>query len=234
MNLKEFLNYRKNCPLCDGPLTTYLHSKKRQSIRYENGRMVVIFLLKSTKGKGLDYKVGYSFGLEDNSFCAEFYDKSLFRYEKEIPLFLVNRFKELNHNLKDLRFYRVCNSCQRYDYISFPFRINLKNNILESWLIRSESFVFIQNYGGALDDRYRVYRVNNWHSPDNDYNQANGDKKWIALDESWITYWITENAASARIDGPIPNLATALQLPLIPFISKEETFSRIKKLITFS
>jgi hypothetical protein len=232
MNLKEFLNYRKICPLCDSLLTTYLHSKKRQSIKYENNRVTVIFPLIPLKknGKGTDYKsnflfkVGYSFGLEDNSFCVEFYDKNLFRYEKETPRFLIDRFKELNQNLKDLRFYRVCNGCQRYNYISFSFKIDLKNNTLKPWRLRSEYFGFIQNYGGALDDKYRVYRMTNWYSLGSDTEN-----------ESWINYWITKRPFDAQFDIPMPiPEVTFLHLPLIPFVSREETLNRIKKLILFS
>jgi hypothetical protein len=223
MNLKQFFNYRKNCPLCDSPLTTYLHSKKRQVIKYENNRAVVIFPLTSIKSKKTEHKVGYSFGLDDHSFCVEFYDKNLFRYEKEVPLFLINRFKELSKNLKELRFYRVCNNCQRYNYISFSFKIDFKNNILKPWRLRSEYFGFIQNYGGGLDDRYRIYRVTNWHSLGND-----------GENESWINYWITKNVFEAEFDSPMPVPVNSLHLPFIPFVSKEETLERIKKLILFS
>jgi hypothetical protein len=221
MNLKEWVNYKKYCPVCSSPLITYLHSQKRQSIRYEEGRMVVIFPLHSLKGKSNDHKVGYSFGLEDSSYHIEFYDKEMKRLDREAPPSLIKKFKQLNSNLGDYKFYRQCESCKRYNYASNYFKLNLKNNQLAPWELRSEYFGLIQNYGGAQDDRYRVYRLLNYY-----YNVGEG--------ESFLSYWITKNAFDAMANHTQPSHATSLHLPLIRFISQEETIKRIKKLIIFS
>ena len=94
-NVKDWFDYRRNCPLCENVLITYLHSDRRQSIRFEDNRLVVIFPLDAIKGKKNQalYKVGYSFSLTDDTFCIEFYDKNNFRIDNEIPNFLPNRFR---------------------------------------------------------------------------------------------------------------------------------------------
>jgi hypothetical protein len=220
VNLKDWLNYRKNCPICDSLLTTYLHSKKRQSIRYEEGRVIVVFPL-TAKGKTTaDYKVGFSFGLGADDFCIEFYDKNHFRLEKDTPTFLIKRFKELHKNQGSLKFYRLCNGCNRYNYTSKSFLLKFDTAaVLPGYEIRSEYFGLIQNYGGAKDDRYRVYRLLNY------YDDGEG---------SYLDYWITNNAYDAQSDSSIPSISTHLQLPLIKFVSQQQTLERIQKLITFS
>ena len=186
--------------------------------------MIVVFSLSAlVKGKTTaDYKVGYSFGLDKDDFCIEFYDKNSFRLEKETPTFLIKRFKELNKNLKELKFYRHCNGCNRYNYTSKSFYLKFDTAaILPGYEVRSEYFGLIQNFGGAKDDRFRVYRLLNFYYDDKG-------------EESHLDYWITNNVYDARSDAPKPNTSTYLQLPLIRFVSQEETLERIKKLITFS
>src|SRR5260370_42333140 len=200
MNLKEWIDHRKCCPVCEAPLITYLHSQRRQSIRYEDGRVIVIFALYGLKNKGNHHKVGYSFSLLDNSYCIEFYDKELNKIEEPAPS-LIKKFKELNANLGDYKLYRLCESCLRYNYASNYFKIDLKNNQLDPWKVRSEYFGLIQNYGGAKDDRYRVYRLFNFY----------GSGK----EESFLFYWITSDANVARSDYGQPAIATSLHLPLI-------------------
>jgi hypothetical protein len=220
VNLKDWLNYRKNCPICTSPLTTYLHSKKRQSIRYEEGRVIVVFPLTAKGHTTIDYKVGYSFDLEEDNFCMEFYDKNLFRLEKETPTFLIKRFKELDKNQGALKFYRQCNSCNRYNYSSNNFSLFLKERmVMPGYKVRSEYFGLIQNYGGTNDDRFRVYRLLNYYD---------------SGAYSYLDYWVTSNVYDARSDIPMPNISTHLQLPLIKFVSQEQTLERIRKLITFS
>lgn len=221
-DVKDWFDYRRNCPLCENVLITYLHSDRRQSIRFENNRLVVIFPLDAIKGKKNQalYKVGYSFSLTDDTFCIEFYDKNNFRLINEIPNFLLNRFRELNKNLRLLKFYKECGSCQRYFYSSSSFVLNLSSNSVEIDLFY-EYFGFAENFGGAQDNRYRIYRLINWLQ----------DKS------SRLTYGVDNNILHSQPDIHRPILLngyTSLDLPLIKFVSKKDTLKRIKKLITFS
>jgi hypothetical protein len=224
MKLQEWLNHHKNCPLCVAPLTTYLHSTKRQAIKWEEGRMVVIFELRSTdKRKSSDYKVGYSFHLTENQFCIEFYSKDGIRIEKEVQPHLMDKFKSLDSNLKSYRFYRQCNSCKRYHYSSSAFKLNLKDASLyfkEPFIVSSEYFGLIQAMEQGSKTPFRIYRLLNCYT-----------EKEIG---SHLTYWSASSPHGTLSDWTVPNEATFLDLPLIPFVSINETLERIKKLILFS
>ena len=184
-NVKDWFDYRRNCPLCENVLITYLHSDRRQSIRFEDNRLVVIFPLDAIKGKKNQalYKVGYSFSLTDNTFCIEFYDKNNFRIDNEIPNFLSNRFKGLNTNLGFLKFYKECGGCHRYFYSSNNFVLDLQLNCVEISPLY-EYFGFAENYGGARDDRYRIYRLVNW----------------LQSKTSYLSYGVDNNISHVQID----------------------------------
>jgi len=223
-NVKDWFIYRRNCPLCENVLTTYLHSDRRQSIRFEDNKLVVLFPLDAIKGKGRkdhgNYKVGYAFSFLDNTFCIEFYDKNNFRIENEIPAFLLARFRELNKNLTSLKFYKECGTCHRYFYSSNNFVLDLQSTCVEINPFY-EFFGFAENYGGAQDDRYRIYRLVNW----------------LQSKTSYLSYGIDKNISHVLIYNHRPVLLsgyTSLDLPLIKFVSKKDTLKRIKKLITFS
>ena len=228
MNLQEWLNYHKNCPLCAAPLTTYLHSTKRQAIKWEEGRMVVVFDLlsidrrSSSRMRG-EYKIGYSFHLTENQFCIEFYNKDGIRIEKEVQPHLMDKFKSLDSNLKIYRFYQQCNSCKRYHYSSGAFKLNLKDATLhfkESFIVSSEYFGLIQAMEQGSKTPFRIYRLLNCYT-----------EKEIG---SHLTYWCTSIPHGTLSDWTVPNEATFLDLPLIPFVSEDDTLDRIKKLIVFS
>lgn len=232
MNLQEWLNSRKNCPLCEAPLTTYLHSTKKQSIKWESGRMVVVFPL-HRKGQigGYDYKVGYSFDLTNNNFSIEFYDKDGLRIEKAIAPHLMDKFKALDKNLKTYRFYRKCNGCQKYHYSSGVFRLDLKTATLrfrDGLFVSSEYFGLIQAMERGSKTPYRIYRVLNIYDPGPDITKQHTNYG------THLTYWNAATPNGVLSDQTIPNEAAYLNLPLIPFVSSDDTLERIKKLLVFS
>lgn len=228
MNLQEWLNYQKNCRLCQAPLTTYLHSTKMQRIKWEEDRMVVIFDLRSIDRRiatkmNSDYKVGYSFHLTENKFCIEFYTKELIRIDNDTPFFLMDNFKKLNNNLKNYKFYRLCNSCKRYHYSSSTFTPNLKNASLyfkEDFIVSSEYFGLIQAMEQGSKTTFRIYRLLNSFSK----------KEYV----SYLTYWSSDDPHGTLYDWNVPHEVKCLDLPLIPFVSPDDTLDRIKKLIVFS
>jgi hypothetical protein len=223
MNLKEWLNYRKNCPICQAPLTTYLHSSKKQGIKWEDGRMVIVFPLYSLdKKKTSDYKVGYSFHLTENQFCIEFYTKEGLRIEKDTQFHLINRFKSLNENLKNYKFYRQCNGCKRYQYSSDIFKFNFKTFSLdfeENFIVSSEYLGLIQTMKTGSKTPFRIYRLDNFYAK-------------IEMG-TCLTYWNSLYPHGILSDCAVPDNARYVILPLIPFISEEDTLNRIKKLLVF-
>jgi hypothetical protein len=225
MNLQEWLQYRQKCPICESPLTLYFHSWKRQTVKIENGRLTIIFPLNLLKArsKTVDYKVGYSFGLTDNSFYIDFYDKNMFKLDHQIPLQLIRRFQELNVNLATYKFIKDCNTCKRYRFITNKLSLLFPQGILyPKELEIQEFFGFTQPYGGAQDNRFWIYHLSNLD------------------DQSILEYWISSNITEATFE-PEPKFSNVkadswqqLILPLIPFSSPEKTLKRIQKLIIFS
>lgn len=212
MNLKEFINYRFTCPICDFPLSISFHSKKWQSIKYEEDRLVVMVKMNALKRKQKDYKITYSFGLNDNSWFINFFSKEEKPIDQETPNFLRDRFKELNKNLSLYRFYKHCQNCNRYTYSTNYFDLNFKTaNLGELEIIYEYFGLFRPNPNG---DGYRIYElINKPH-----------------LNETVISYGLANHA-----DFP-PNVMhfQNLTIPLIKFSSKDETLERIQKLIVFS
>lgn len=214
MKLYDLLHYRDMCPICkDAPLATFFHSARRQQIKMEEDRLVVIFCLDSLKKKHIDYKVGYSFGLKDDSFRTEFYTKDDKRFENDTPRFLMDRFKTLNNNLKGYRFYRECVICRRYNYTSSRFDINLKGATVQNLYIKQESVSLDYEYKGDL----KIFRL------DNNLETQHSD----------LSCWNTTNPLDRGLENSIPHEAMFMHLPLIPFVSKEETTERLKNLLTF-
>lgn len=224
--LRDWLDYHKKCPLCNYVLNVYFHSLRRQSVKYDKDKVVILFPLNSSKKNVASYKVGYSFNLDDNLFCINFYDKNLFPLEKAVPLFLINRFKELNYNLISYKFLKTCSNCQKYmnntNNIELDFSTNKINNIK---MVR-EIFGFSQKYN---EDMFNIYILDNNYK----FNEYSTNKSFIWHWTSWNMNDANIDSQLSRISRPfsINNLHKEFELPLIPFISCQETLSRIKNII---
>ena len=215
MNLKEFLDYRRVCPICNTGLSFYFHSNKQQKNRYEEDRMLILFDLNGLKKKHIDYKVGYSFGLNDSSFCIEFYTKDEKRFEGDSPLFLIDRFKELDKNLKGYRLHKKCSFCRCYWYFSDILNLSYKYARVNDIQVEKEYFGMTQT---TPDNKIKVFRLLN-------HNHTQ---------ESFLSCFYAQSDRDAMAEYSSPNDATHMALPLIQFVSKEETMERIKKLLVFS
>lgn len=220
MKLQEFLDYKKDCPMCGYPLKTIFHSRRQQSQSIENNKLMFFFKLSNIKRNSTEYKVAYSFDTTDNSLSIEFYNKEGVKFENESPEFLRIRFWELDKNLKGYRFYKECNNsiCRRYMYESNHFTINYKAGTIDELKIVSE-FVGLSQ---PTEDGYKIMRMFNNHLT----NQTNLVIT-KASEEIWagINYSINNNFGGGYME---------LNTPLIKFSSKEETTDRISKLLVFS
>lgn len=213
MNLQEFINLRQNCPMCETSLVSRFIMDRHQPLKMENGRLVAIKTMKSLKNYQHDYKIGYSFGLTDNTFQIEFYtewDTSIC-----VPLHLIDKFKEFHHNMHDnFYFARQCVFCNKYESYSNEIILNLKNLTFGNLSLKFEIFMFATR----LDDSWRVMELQN--------NYAE-QKSYLALGKP--TSMTTESSIGIR-NGVSGKWS---ELPLIPFVSKEETKERLQNLICF-
>jgi hypothetical protein len=219
MNLREFMDFRKKCPMCGGLLITFFHSNRKQIIRYKDEQVSFIFKLDTLNKRQKSYQVAYAFGVTDYQFTIEFYKKSGEHYYTESPNFLRKRFKELHVNLAKnfFKFYRECvnPSCAQYSYNTSYFEIDFKTATYGPLEIGRENITLIYPLPGE-SDKCRVYRLNNY----------------LPGKKTLLQFWkgVPEEA---NLNWNIPSEAAALELPLIPFVSKEETLKRLNNLIIF-
>ena len=217
MNLSEFLNYKTTCPLCESDLNIVFHSQKKQSIRLEDKRLLIKFPLDALKKGQVDYKVGYSFGLEDNSWYIEFYNKVNARFDNEAPSYLIDRFKELNKNLAEYHFYRSC-PCACYYYRSNPFKLEFKSSNIGELEVHAEYIGVSQMLDEHKEKSFKNFVLIN------DYLAG---KSSFVLEKS-------ASPLNVRYDHVhVPN-ESYTQTSLIKFTNKEETMERLKKLLVFS
>lgn len=221
MNLEQFIEYRLACPFCHNDLITAFRplSGKRCQQRYEEGRLACIYDLndydRSMRNK---YKIGYSFGLVDNSFEITFYEtgEGITRMQ-QVPLFLLKRSVELHANLKTFRFYRECVSfpCRRYTYTTNGFGINLRHGIIPALEIWIEGFGLIHH--SSIDERHRIFRLYNVHG------------------EGRSLLYVPKNAGlrGAQVVNRSEH-GEVIELPVIPVPSVEGVSQRLNDLLIFS
>lgn len=224
MNLNEFLSYRIYCPICNNKLITKFHSNRKQKIRYENDRLLVIYPMFSLKRTEKHYQAVYSFGMYTNEFYIDFYDKNGIKLEY-IPLSIISRFKSLNENLFRtttsglFQFYRSCNICNNYYYINNHIDPNLLN-------IKSCDYSIYMEYFGLLQeckDGYNAYKL---------YNIYKDKKSCFVYGkinlENMSLYKKGFNVIKSN------DFRNSIETELITFNNVEKTIERLNKLILFS
>ena len=214
MNIREFINLRDKCPLCNANLETKFISGRKSILKIDNNRLHVKFTLKQMKNGAPDYQVIYSFGLDDNSVQVEFCTE--WEHYNQVPMHLLSKFKEFYKNTEKTiyAFYNVCTSCYKYSCNSNGFKLDLKSLNIGALDILYESFTFSIPVEWS---EYKMIRLDNYSYP-NMYSN--------------LLWWrsSTDDANDQSINESMENRI----LPHIPFISKEETTKRLKNLIIFS
>lgn len=220
MSLKEFLEFRKECPICDNPnLSVYFTSKKNQEHFLENTSYTVkIPLLDLSHQRVGD--VCYSFALDSNAFWIDFCDKQGNKMDNFCPTSFSKKFLKLNKNMVLQYFYKICSSCKRYNYISRSFQFDLKSGTLNG-LVGSDTeyFGLIQKQ----ENDYKLFRIINY----------------LGTQRSTIEYGFDNKINSLYADSEIDNswdepVFYTLEMPLINFTSEEKMIERLNKLIIFS
>lgn len=218
MKLREFMDERSNCPICDTVLVTQFISTRKQKIKLIDNRLVAIFVMKGMRTNQPDYEIGYSFDLDSNHFMVEFYSE--WDHHGQVPMHLIDKFKEFHKNLGICKFYRRCTFCNRYSKSSTPFNLDFKtqkmdNQIWDGFQIAYESFgLTIPTETGT-----KIMHLSNFH---------------VFEPHSRIVWFRADDESGARLDWSIPAKHSEKKLDLIPFVSKEETTKRINNLLTFA
>jgi hypothetical protein len=217
MKLHDFLHHRETCPSCQYPLLTKFLPRK-QSIKYEDDYIVIVTDMSSIKKNQPDYKVGYSMSLQNNSFHIDFFTKDGVKFDKEIPIHLVEKFRELDRYLAGMYvFYRTCGNCFKYTSSTSPINFDFSSSTFEELELRYESFCL--SVPIKDDDKVKIMVLCNFT-----------DKR----DPESIVYYWRGNETEARCDKQYSAHAQFLSLPRIPFVSVEETTKRLSGLLTFA
>jgi len=217
MILQEFLDYRKTCPVCQNRLTTSFHSHRKQSSKTYDNRFMAIFNLTPLNKAGKDFKVGYGFGFTDLSFVVEFFTKAEELLYNKTDQFLIDRFKELHNNLRIYRFYRDCDSCRQYRYVSTEVKLDFKNSVYYNLDVGHE----IMSFSQPINDGYRVYHL---------VDIINSDE---GPNPSAVLFFCKSSFDRKSLQLDMPAEAIRLDLPFIPITSPEEMAKRFSNLMPF-
>jgi hypothetical protein len=229
MHILDFFDYNKNCPICDCLLTSDIHFQIQQDIKLENNRTIIIFPLRSVGD--INNKIGYSFGLQDDSFSVEFYNSDMEKIEK-VSDDLINTGLMLNRHLGPFQFHRQCVNCKRYLYNSNNFKLDILGHKYDPLIVQSESFGFIEYFDG-------IKPISKYHKLDKNYPKTKYQIYKLYNDYtnkiSTISYWDSFNFSDVNYDEGITGSPfNSLNLPIIKYVSYKRTLSRLKTLILFS
>lgn len=217
MNIQEFIDERTHCPICNTTLITQFISSRKQKIKLENDRLVVVFVMKSMSVNQPDYEVGYAFNPRDNTFHMEFYSE--WDHHGHVPMHLIDKFKDFHKNLGTCKFIRKCAFCNRYSKSSIPFDLNFKTGTLDTKFYDGLQ-VSYESFGLTLpaNDEFKIMFLNNFPM----------------MNKSEIFWFRSDMENSARIDWMLPQKHNKVVVELVPFISKDDTTKRINNLLTFA
>lgn len=218
MNIKEFMEYRSSCPVCKGFNLKFQmdqYGKEQGNYKDEDGRLLITREMRGLSKGDKSYKIGYSFGYEDNSVQIEFYTSSGEKFYNHVPTSLIHKFKVLDANMKAHFLIKECRSCNRYSYRSNPFFIYYKVKSIIDLQVNNEYFGLIK----ARKSDYRVYRISNNYLNKNTsiqfFNSKNVD---FALEHCYFN----------------GDPGTILDLDIMNFTSESEMTNRLDNLIIFS
>jgi hypothetical protein len=218
MNLREFIDQRPLCPICDTALVTQFISSRKQKTKLIDNRFVVIFVMKALSTNQPDYEVGYSFDMDTNHFMVEFYSE--WDHRDNVPMHMIDKFKDFHKNLGPCKFYRRCTFCNRYTKCSTPFSLDFRKQKMDTGLWDTLGVAY-ESFGLSIptENGFKIMHLSNFH---------------MVEEESQLTWFRADSESQARLDWSLPNNRSEKRLPFIPFVSKEETTKRLNNLITFA
>lgn len=218
MNLQEFIDHRTHCPICETALITQFISSRKQKIKIENNRLLVTFVMKGMRLNQPDYEVGYSFDYNSNHFFVEFYSE--WDHNKQVPMHMIEKFREFHTNLGTCKFFRRCTFCNRYSKSSTPFTLDFKKCAMDTGIFDGLQIAY-ESFGLTLptEDGVKIMFLSNFHSP---------------IEQSTLTWFRGNKEDDARLDWIIPANHSKVTVSLVPFVSKEETTQRVNKLLIFA
>jgi len=215
-SVKEFINYRPQCPLCSKNLSLAFKGKTRKLIRYEDNR-VLIKKDMYTLNKHRLYSFIYSINMNDNTFYVDFSNARGEVLSNIVPVSYIQGFNKYNKSNTGV-FYRFCTNCCCYSYNTNYFAIDMKNSKLGNFYVSEE---YISTYKKIGEDNYRVYRITNQYDKNTsvvDWFNTNSTELNLKLRMEWdYMYYTNDNMLKVslqKIDN-IDNLINRLEKLII-------------------
>lgn len=199
--------------MCGTALITKFSSRK-QKCKLEDNRYISVFTMRGMRNCEPDYEVGYSFGIDDNSLMIEFYNE--WDMHNHASKYMCDLFKKWHANMRTAahRFIRTCSFCFKYEMDSKPIDIDLRTSKYSTIEKDDETFI----WSSKTEEGFKFILLDNYSDPN---------------PHSEVCIWRSES--DYRVIDPAPTRANILRdLPQIPFVSKDETGERLKKLLIFS
>ena len=219
MNLKDFLNYRTECPICQSQLVITFHSQKRQAIKYEGTKLVIVFYMDAITKNTNSYQVGYYIDTITNDFYIDFFARrNNEKLDLSVPVSVLNRFKDMNENLSSYCIYKNCKNCRNYHYSSDYFLINLKTCNIGDLSISKEYFGLIQLIG--MDDGYKAYKLVNY------YNNNTSLLVYGKINSEQYSQYYKEGIAAI-------DMQNSIKTGIINFSNTKDIVDRLNKLLIF-
>jgi len=224
MNLQEFLDFRKFCPVCETQLVTSFHSHRKQTVRNQNNKLEVIFKVEPLPKSSTVFKAGYAFDFTTPGFVVEFYDKNDIHLYDMVHKFYMDRFMELHKNLRTFRFYRDCTYCNQYSYLSTAVEMDFKTSTYGPLTVAFEEL----GMSKETEEDYQIFRITNVHSLDDFGRRANVSAPFTMLRVCRSSF----ERKSIRLDMPAESMT--VKLPLVSIIDPEAMVDRFSKLLVFA
>jgi hypothetical protein len=202
----SFLSYKNNCPICSSELNVLLHSRRKQKCIKYYDYVSIIFDLKDLYIKDNSHKIIFNF-YYNNKLEIQFANKNGNVYKNPTE-HILNKFKQLNENLKQYNLFVYCDKCKCYCYESDDFTID--PNLLKCDLDIIVSYESFSLYKESGEYKY-TYHISN------DYS----------INKSYVDV--------LKIDKSLKSIGTTVELNLdiISFTNSNYIMNRIDKLITF-
>lgn len=143
MNLKEFFDYKTNCPLCDTKLELHYNSMSKQQCLVINDSKFCVKIPRRNFKHKIEYYVEHIFDMVSEEYYIEFYNKENVRLDKI-------HLDKWRYRVNMAYLYKHCFKCNNFNYNADLSKIKNRYNLnftFEQYTLNDKSNRFmLQNY----------------------------------------------------------------------------------------
>lgn len=171
-NLETFMKYRKSCPVCSSELALCFIFKAKSTMNQIDGNIVcgVDISGNQMSKKSFHYTAKFHINPKTNYFFVDFYDKNGQLYDR-VFMSVKERYTEfVRRHQENIRFYKECLSCRKYNYSSKKIVIDHQNCKLSGFEVSQEYFCLGRLVGDPKEklfqSDYQVFKLLNHYERD--------------------------------------------------------------------